>query len=85
LREEIGLTVAHAPERLFRIDACEDTGQEFVWVYRLESEGPFTLHPEEIEAGGWFTPDAVTRWMKERPEDFARAFVLIWRKLNRGE
>jgi isopentenyl-diphosphate delta-isomerase type 1 len=82
LREEIGLTATRAPERLFQIEACEDTGQEFVWVYRLQSEGPFTLHPEEIETGGWFTPNAITLWMKERPKDFARAFIFIWNRMT---
>ncbi len=80
--EEIGLKLAQPPERILRIEACEDTGQEFVWVYRCQSEGPFALHPEEIERGDWFTPEAVTRWVAEKPQDFARSFVLIWRKLN---
>ncbi|MEI9962834.1 MAG: NUDIX domain-containing protein [Limisphaerales bacterium] len=31
----------------FQIDACKETGWEFCWVYRCESEGPFVLHPEE--------------------------------------
>jgi isopentenyl-diphosphate delta-isomerase type 1 len=82
LREEIGLTVTDAPKRLLRIEACADTGQEFVWVYRLQSEGPFILHPAEIETGGWFTPEKITRWMLERPEDFARAFRLIWNRVG---
>src|SRR5579864_5428492 len=38
LREEIGLIVDRVPSRLFKIDACNETGQEFVWVYRMESE-----------------------------------------------
>ena len=79
LREEIGLTVAAPPQRLFKIDACEATDAEFVWVYRCESEGPFTLHPEEIETGGWFAPEAVTKWIGDRPQDFAPAFGLIWK------
>jgi isopentenyldiphosphate isomerase len=79
LREEIGLTVAKAPERLFKIAACPETDQEFVWVYRCEAEGPFQLQPDEIERGGWFTPDEVTRWMAEEPDDFAGAFRLIWK------
>lgn len=82
LREEIGLVIARAPARLFRIAACADTGEEFVWVYRLESEGPFTLHPEEIETGAWFAPERITRWMEERPQDFARALLLIWKLWN---
>jgi isopentenyldiphosphate isomerase len=84
LREEIGLVVAETPRRLFKIDGCEETDQEFVWVYRCEAEGPFTLHPEEIDAGDWFAPGEVSRWMKERPQDFASALLLIWKKC-RGE
>ena len=82
LREEIGLSVPEAPRRLFKIDAGAETGEEFVWVYRCEAEGPFELHPEEIERGGWFAPDAVTRWIAERPEEFASAFVLLWYKVQ---
>lgn len=82
LREEIGLVIADVPRRLFKIDACSQTGQEFVWVYRLESEGPFVLHPEEIERGGWFEPAAVNDWMHEKPEEFAHALLFIWRKLS---
>ena len=80
LREEIGLSVAQTPERLFKIDACEETDQEFVWVYQCQHEGPFTLHPDEIDQGGWFTPAEVARWMQERPGDFASALLLIWRR-----
>ena len=82
LREEIGLRVDQPPRRLFKIAACQDTGQEFVWVYRLESEGPLELHPEEIETGGWFAPERVTLWMAERPQDFADALLLIWGRLS---
>jgi isopentenyldiphosphate isomerase len=82
LREEIGLVVTQTPQRLFKIDARKETGWEFCWVYRCESEGPFTLHPEEIETGGWFTPDFVTQWVNEKPHDFASAFVLIWKQFS---
>lgn len=80
LREEIGLiaTGASQPRRLLKIDACADTGWEFCWVYLCQSEGPFQLHPDEIETGGWFTPEKVTSWVAERPEDFASAFRLVW-------
>jgi isopentenyl-diphosphate delta-isomerase type 1 len=81
LQEEIGLILNNAPARLFKISPCAQTGQEFVWVYRTESEGPFQLHPREIETGGWFAPEKVTRWMHERPEQFADALKLIWARL----
>jgi isopentenyldiphosphate isomerase len=78
LREEIGLSLSAPPQRLFKLAASPETDQEHVWIYRCAAEGPFSLHPEEIETGDWFAPEAVTRWMKERPQDFASALVVIW-------
>jgi len=84
LREEIGLVLAQPPERWFKLEAGEETDQEFTWVYRCDHDGPFVLHPEEIEEGGWFTPAKVTEWMRERPQEFASALLLIWRKWSSG-
>jgi isopentenyldiphosphate isomerase len=80
VREEIGLHLGAPPSRLFKIDACRETGWEFCWVYQARSEGPFILHSEEIETGDWFAPEAVTQWVAAQPMDFARAFVLIWQR-----
>jgi len=82
LREEIGLALVQTPERLFRIEACQETGWEFCRVYRCKAEGPFQLHPDEIESGGWFAPEKITRWVAEKPGDFASAFLFIWSKLQ---
>lgn len=82
LREEIGLSVSTALQRLFKLPASEQTDQEHVWVYRCRAEGPFVLHPEEIERGDWFAPEEVTRWMKKRPEEFASALLVIWPRVN---
>jgi isopentenyldiphosphate isomerase len=82
LREELGWAVSEAPSRLFKVAACPETGQEHVWIYRQQAEGPFELHPDEIERGGWFDSEEVTRWVAERPEEFASGFVLIWRRLT---
>ena len=81
LREEIGLRVQQTPQRLFKLAASPETDQEHVWVYRCEAEGPFELHPEEIERGGWFAPTEVTNWMAERPHEFASALIIIWRRI----
>ena len=83
LGEEIGLQLNVAPQRLFKLAACHDTDQEHVWVYRCSAEGPFRLHPDEIERGDWFAPEDVTRWMAERPQDFASALLVIWERVNR--
>ena len=83
LREEIGLQLDAAPSRLFKLAASAETDQEHVWVYRCAAEGPFRLHPEEIERGGWYTPGEVARWMAEKPEDFASALLVIWQRVQR--
>ena len=81
VQEELGYVLPCVPTRLFKIEACPETGQEFVWIYRCEAEGPFSLHPEEIETGGWFRPETIDQWMRERPHDFASGVVRIWREL----
>lgn len=81
VKEELGHQLSGPPQRILRMEACEETGQEFVWVYRSEAEGPFDLHPEEIETGGWFHPGQVTLWVREKPGDFAPAFRCIWNQL----
>src|SRR3954451_3578842 len=62
LREELGWHTSAPGEKLFKMTACEETGQEFVWVYRCQGDGPFELYPEEIETGGWFKPEEITQW-----------------------
>jgi isopentenyldiphosphate isomerase len=81
VREELGITLSQPPQRLFKMDACAATGWEFCRVYRGQSEGPFTLHPEEIETGAWFDPGFVTQWIADKPEEFASSFVLVWKRL----
>ena len=85
LGEEIGLEPATPPERLFKVVACPETGQEFVWVYRCVAEGPFRLDPEEIERGGWFALVALNRWLSEKPGELASGFVRIWNEILRRD
>jgi isopentenyl-diphosphate delta-isomerase type 1 len=80
VREELGVQLPAVPRRLFKIDSCAETGQEFVWIYQCQHEGPFDLHPEEIERGAWFKPAEISRWMEEKPDEFASALILIWRR-----
>ncbi|HYP17981.1 MAG TPA: NUDIX domain-containing protein, partial [Opitutus sp.] len=78
LGEELGLKVTEPPKRWFYLEACEDTGWEFCWIYRLHSGGPFVLDPEEIDGGDWLTPAEVTRRIAAKPEDYCSAFRLLW-------
>lgn len=78
LGEEIGVHVTRAPERWFRIDACEATGWEFVWVYHLSHDGPITIDPLEIQYGEWVAPVEVSARISVRPGDFCSSFKLLW-------
>ena len=79
--EEIGILLEDTPERLFKIDACEETDQEFSWVYRTHFEGPFAPNEEEISEIGWFTADEANHLVKTDPENVSPSFALIWSKL----
>jgi len=80
LGEEIGLHLEASPRRVIYERARAETGWEFVWVYRLEHEGPFELHPAEIETGEWLTPAEVTAAIESHPEAYAPAFRFLWRR-----
>jgi len=80
--EELGLELPACPQKLFKVAACAETQQEHVWVYRSQAEGPFRLHPAELERGDWFTPEQVTQWMRQRPEDFTGSLRLIWKEIS---
>ncbi len=82
LGEEIGLRLPRPPARWFRIEARPETSGEFVWVYRLEHEGPFELAPAEIERGEWFTPAEVTDLVARAPDVFAASFRYIWTRVT---
>jgi len=80
LMEEIDLLVDVPMEELFKIEASAGTGWEFAVIYRTESEGPFTLCPEEIDEGRWFTPEEIDGVLKTEPEKFSPTFRLIWKR-----
>jgi len=82
LKEELGLVMQNPPRPLFKLTACAQTDQEHVWVYETAGEGPFTLHPEEIETGKWAEPKVVDDWVQKAPEQFAPAFQFLWNKFR---
>ena len=80
LGEELGWHDARLPLRpLLKLPTSETTGWEFIQVYALGPvAGPFTLHPEEISDGGWFTPAEIITWIERAPEEFASAARHLW-------
>lgn len=82
LGEELGLFGASL-EPLFKVGPCEPTGNEFVWVYRYESEGPFTLDQSEISDGKWIDLGALRDCIEQQPHDFSCSFLYLWERFNR--
>ncbi len=80
LQEELG--VAADLTRVAKLPASEKTGQEFIWLYRTEHDGPFELARSEIEYGEFFPVDLVSGWVKARPGDFAPGFLECWKAYN---
>ncbi|MGC9453133.1 MAG: NUDIX hydrolase [Oceanipulchritudo sp.] len=79
LREELGIT-AESVRLIGALPASAETGNEFVRIYALSHEGPFVLHPDEIEEGRWISPEELESWIRRRPQDFARCFPAVWRE-----
>jgi len=81
LKEEIGLTVS-GPEALtplFRMSPCEETGWEFIWVFKHHSDGPFQLNPAEIDEGKWITHAELDLALRTSPQDYTRALRYLWK------
>lgn len=68
-----------------KLTPSERTGYEFIEIYRAEAEGPFNLHPLEIETGAFFSQKLLLEWMTKRPSDFATGFIECYQALNRPQ
>jgi 16S rRNA (adenine1518-N6/adenine1519-N6)-dimethyltransferase len=80
LREELGVTAEMV--RVAKLPASDNTGQEFIWLYRAQHDGPFELARSEIEYGEFFPTDLVSAWVAARPADFAPGFIECWRAFS---
>jgi 16S rRNA (adenine1518-N6/adenine1519-N6)-dimethyltransferase len=76
LEEELGIKTKL--NRVVKLPCSEQTGWEFIWLYRGEHDGPFQLAKTEIEHGEFFAIEIVSRWVKARPADFAPGFLDCW-------
>ena len=68
-----------------KIPASEMTGHEFVQLYRAEHDGPFSLCRAEIECGGFFPLDVISKWITARPQDFATGFLECFLRFSETE
>jgi 16S rRNA (adenine1518-N6/adenine1519-N6)-dimethyltransferase len=79
--EELGISGLDLEEIAY-VEACEATGHEFIKLYRVTHEGPFTPCPKEIAELKWIEPEELEQWMQRSPEDFAPALPYLWEKVT---
>ena len=66
----------------FKIDACAETGWEFVWVYSLQGRFVPEINPTEIESGRFWTLAAVAALVRDQPDQCAPSFRRIFREFD---
>ena len=82
-KEEIGLELNSVPGKLFKIEAHEETGNEFTWVYHVTARGPFVFDPCEVTELRWFKLKEVDRLIQEQEDSFSSSFLEVFRRLSR--
>jgi len=81
LLEELGVD---APlEKIGKLRPCQETGNEFIEVFRGRHEGPFVLAGLELTGGEFFPLQQVRQWAAARPGDFSPVFLLCLELLDR--
>jgi 16S rRNA (adenine1518-N6/adenine1519-N6)-dimethyltransferase len=74
LREELGVEAPDL-ELIGRLTPCEETGWEFIEVFRGVHEGPFSPAPLEVETVAFFDKGNVVAWAAAAPQDFSPVFL----------
>ncbi|MEK9805790.1 MAG: NUDIX domain-containing protein [Euryarchaeota archaeon] len=82
--EELGVKFELVPERIFKVDACKETDNEFSWVYRHSFEGPFSPNVDEISEIKWFSKETLDDSNLNDSSIYSPAFSLIWSKLMKN-
>lgn len=81
LQEE--LAVDAEIEEVFRVPASEITDNEHVVVYRAVSGREPVPDPDEVQWGGFVTPESLTAWMNYTPGHFVPGYIFFWKEYLR--
>lgn len=77
LEEEIGLS---APlTYLHKFPASPETAYEHTVLYKALTDDPPTFDPVEIESGGYYALEEISRMMMQTPDEFSPAFCTLFR------
>ncbi|WP_142524526.1 NUDIX hydrolase [Methylacidimicrobium cyclopophantes] len=82
LGEELGITDPIPLRPVCKLAAKQETGNEFIWVYQAQSDGPFCLHPGEISEGRFLEIRDLDQELLVGPARFSPVFVHLWSRLR---
>lgn len=84
LQEELGLSLpAGRFLKHFKIEACKDTGWEFVWVYSVITEEHPRINLDELESGEFWTQQHCQSMLASHPGQFAHSFPVVFKEFVR--
>lgn len=82
MMEELGWRPTNELEFLFKLNPSEETGHEFIEVYRVEGTGPFRLNIDEIEVGEWMDLNNLIQRVGFTPKRFTSTFRVVLERLQ---
>ena len=85
IEEELGINVENSLEQLFKLLPTIQTGMEFIQVYKCTNNGPFKLNPEEIDEGGWFLTNDISKRVISDDPTLTDTFKVIWQQYQISE
>lgn len=84
IEEELGIKADEKMKFLFKLPASEQTGMEFIEVYRFDDNGPFTLATDEIDEGKWFSLSEISKKVELDDRHLTDSFKTLWREFETG-
>lgn len=77
--EELGVAAPPEFTQIGRESPSEATENEFIRIYFVHHDGPFTPPDDEVAALDWLVPSEIDRLCATRPDDFTPSFLHLWR------
>jgi isopentenyl-diphosphate delta-isomerase type 1 len=78
--EELGIVLTEVPPRLFKAEACLETGFEFVHVYERRWDAAIRPNPAEVSAVSWVEPATLDEAVATGDEAYTPSLRYLWQR-----
>lgn len=83
-KEELGISIEHSINALFKLSPTPQLGMEFIQVYQCRHNGPFRLAEQEIDEGRWFSQAEISRRVTDDDATLTETFKIIWQNYQQS-